>query len=76
MLFSFGAKFAVIIINSSSILVHPSCRGEAKNVMKTFVDGTNVAMKDNIDQHLKGKVHEIALSAKKDNPTVERMNLP
>lgn len=41
--------------NLSLILLHPTCRGEAKIAMKTFIDQTNGVTKYNVDRHLKGK---------------------
>ena len=59
--------------NSNSLLKHHNCKGEVANSVKTFINGTNGVTKHSVDRHLKGKMHELALSIEREKPASERM---
>ena len=59
--------------NSNSLLNHHKCKGEVKNSIKTFINGTNGVTKHAVDRHLKGKMHELALSIEREKPASKRM---
>ena len=57
--------------NKDAISSHPSCKGEAKKAMLSFVVGTNFVTKHSIFRHFTGKAHIIALEAERSKPQDE-----
>ena len=54
--------------NKGAISSHPTCKGEARKAMLSYVEGTKFVSKHTIQRHISSKAHSIALEAERAKP--------
>ena len=62
--------------NKDFLLQDPSCKGEMKIAVLSYVNGTNFVTKHSVTRHLTGKIHAKALDHEGKKNKVDRLNLP
>ncbi len=59
--------------NKDSLLSHSNCKGAVKRALNAYINGTTYVTKHNVNRHLEGEGHRIALSIEKSKPDEDKV---